>query len=106
MPILYLFEFILVSENSNYLKIVSALTMAIIILDIFYFWGSWDYGVKWQGERYTMIIMLINVVAFLVIASLLYLSWKLESKNLLNSANLLLFVMLSWYIFPTLGELP
>ena len=106
VPLLYFVEFKWLSNKSNFTRIVSIFAIFLSALSVAFFWSYWEYGVKYQGEAHTKIVATENIVGFICVGALIYLSKRNNSKVLLNTANLLLFLMLSWCVFPTLGELP
>lgn len=106
MPIIYLLEMKFISQSKYFTKIVISLIIIFALLDITYFWGSWEHGYQYQGPFHTQIVALENIIGF---SSTLAISiWALKNKSIIATyiANFLLFVLLSWCAFPYLGELP
>lgn len=106
MPIIYLIEFKLLSNRKNFGKIILITALLFSTLSLFYFWNSWEYGVKYQGELHTNIVAIENIVGFFGLVVLAYLGITKKSKIMQYSANLYLFVLLTWCAFPYLGEMP
>jgi hypothetical protein len=77
------------------------------ILSVAWFVSGWHYGLKYQGDRYTHIVCIVNAtwLAFLWVIFALY--WKRETTLKINLLlHWILFAWLAWYAFPYLGELP
>ena len=106
MPGVYLMEFKLLSDKKSFGKIILFASLIFAALNFYYFLGSWEYGIKYQGESHTIIVAAENVVGFVSLIVLAYLGVIKNSKVLQYSANLFLFLLLSWCAFPYLGELP
>ncbi|MBK8161798.1 MAG: hypothetical protein IPK65_01195 [Gammaproteobacteria bacterium] len=106
LPLVYLIEFKLLSKRENLGVLVLIIASLFSVLSIIYFWGFWEYGVKYQGKMHTQVVAAENIVDFIALVVLAYLGMSRKSKVLQYSANLLLFLLLSWCAFPYLGELP
>ena len=110
MPLIYLLEMKLISQSKHFSIIVTALITILALLNLKYFWGAWDYGLKYQGELHTQIVAIENVVGFSIALAISI--WSLKNKNKNKNtvasyvANFILFALLSWCAFPYLGELP
>lgn len=106
IPIIYLIEIKLIAQSKHFLKIVTGLTLLLSALSIKYFWGSWDYGYKYQGELHTKIVALENLLGFSIVLGVCIWAIKKENQTGGYAANLLLFSLLAWCAFPYLGEMP
>jgi len=106
MPCAYIIEFSLMHQKPYLGKTILLATLVMIVLDIIYFLTSWDYGIRYHGARHTKIVALENVIGLAVQLGLAYWGMKKDLKYVQYSANLLLFLLLSFCIFPYLGELP
>lgn len=106
MPAIYLIEFNFLRKKQNCGKGVLVAAFVFFVFSIFYFLVSWEYGVKYQGETHTKIVAALNLMGFIGLLVVAYLGVKKNSKILQYSANLYLFLLLSWCAFPYLGELP
>ncbi len=106
MSIIYVIEFSLIRNRKNFGTFILILAIFFSVLDIWYFYGAWEFGVEYQGYTYTKIVAIGNMVGFASLVILSYLGVKTKSRTLQHSANLFLFLLLSWYAFPYLGELP
>jgi hypothetical protein len=76
-------------------------------LSTYWFVVGWQYGLKYQGARYTYLVCAINVVWVAALWAML--TRKLWSTPSFRSNLLLhwaLFAWLGWYALPWLGELP
>lgn len=82
------------------------LLLAMTVLSVIWFVGSWRYGLEYQGRQYTYVICVINGVWLAVLWTIAAGRWCRASfaGNLLF--HWLLFTWLGWYAFPYLGELP
>jgi hypothetical protein len=105
-PALYLLVLKFLSPSKHFTKIVLALVVAFGALNILYFQNAWEYGLKYQGPEHTKIVAIENVVGFGLALLIAALALAKGSKSLALTANLFLFMLLSWCAFPYLGELP
>jgi len=105
MPVIYLLEFKLLNRRTNFGKVVLISAIFFSALNAYYFSQAWDYGYDYQGEFHTRVVAAENLVGFTSLVGLAYFGISMNSKMLQNSANLLLFLLLSWCAFPYLGEL-
>jgi hypothetical protein len=106
MPAIYLLEFQFLSQRSYFGKVVLISASLFAALNAYYFSQAWSYGYKYQGEFHTKIVAAENLVGFAGLIILAYVGVSKKSKMLQYSANLFLFLLLSWCAFPYLGELP
>ena len=106
LPLLYVTEYHFLSRKPYFGKIVRTATLILFGLSVLYFYSSWDYGVKYQGELHTRIVAVENALGFFAVLALSTFGISKSSQVLLRIANLLLFVLLAWCAFPYLGELP
>ncbi|MCK5425623.1 MAG: hypothetical protein KAI89_09630 [Emcibacter sp.] len=106
MPTVYLIVVYFTNRPKYFSIIIIFLATVLAVLNAYYFNISWDYGVRFQGDQHTKIVMIENIVGFGVVISLAI--WAHFKKSLIGSlsANLLLFIILTWCAFPYLGELP
>ena len=81
--------------------LVSAVTASAVWYTI-----AWEYGMRWQGARYLVTTVAVNVVVVIVVALATWLAVRAPSFRRTFAANLILGWWLSWYPFPWLGELP
>lgn len=105
-PALYLLSTKL-SGKSKYFSIITISMIVIFaILNLWYFYGSYSYGIKYQGLEHTQIVFIENIVGFGV--ALLLAAWSHFRKSQAGTyaANLIFFILLSWCAFPYLGEMP
>lgn len=80
--------------------------VAIVALSAGYFWLSWPYGLRYQGETVLHRLALLNtIIGFFLIAGATYL--RLAPKRL---GNLVLhgffWMWIGWIAFPWIGEWP
>jgi hypothetical protein len=77
------------------------------ILSVVWFVIGWTYGLQYQGPRYVYEVCVLNIAGLGFLTAAFFRCWKREPSFRLNLAlHWLLFVWLSWYAFPYLGELP
>jgi hypothetical protein len=77
------------------------------VLSVVYFVLSWNYGLKYQGARFTHIVCVVNAVWLAVLWVMFARAWNREPSFKTNLfLHWLLFAWLAWYAFPYLGELP
>lgn len=106
LPLLYVVEYHFLSRKQYFGETLVTTTLILSNLSLLYFWGSWDYGVQYQGELHIRIVAVENALGFLAVLALSTVGLAKSSQVLLRIANLLLFVLLAWCAFPYLGELP
>ena len=76
-------------------------------LSTYWFVVGWQYGLKYQGARYTYLVCAINVVWLLLLwAMFIRKLWSAPSFTANLFLHWALFAWLGWYAFPYLGELP
>lgn len=105
-PSLYLLVLRLSSYSVHFTKMILALVVAFGALNIMYFQSSWEYGLKYQGPEYIMIVAIENLLGFGITLVISVTALAKGSRSLTYAANLSLFILLSWCAFPYLGELP
>jgi hypothetical protein len=81
-------------------------TTIVGMMSAVYFYSSWRYGVKYQGYGYTLTMTLFSSFFAAAVGSVFALSRRTHSLAWSLAANLLLFVWVSTFAFPYLGELP
>lgn len=83
-----------------------ALLTILTALSVLWFMGNWKFGLEYQGPQFTRGVCAANVGWLFVLWVAIVFAYRRPSffNNLL--AHWLLFVWLSWYAFPYLGELP
>lgn len=85
----------------------SLVLLAILtVLSAVLFIGDWQFGVQYQGLRFTVAVLAINIGWLIVLWMTMVCGYRNPRfmTNLL--AHWLLFAWLGWYAFPYLGELP
>lgn len=106
MPVIYVLDCLLVGNRKNFGEILFISSLFLCVLSVLYFCHAWKFGVQYQGVRYTIIVIIENLLGFLELVVLSYRGMKKKSAVLQYSANLLLFLLITWCAFPYLGELP
>ncbi len=96
----------LLKHRTNVPKRTVAAAAVLSSLTVVYFATSWDYGVQYQGGRYTVIMLVINLVWLALLWLLIVRCWRQPSFTTNLLLHWLLFAWLGWYAFPHLGELP
>ena len=78
----------------------------LVMLSALYFWGSWKWGIQYQGWRFTIGMTLINLCWIAGVGAAFWLCKKIGA-TFLGSLILhwLLFAWVAWYAFPWLGEM-
>jgi hypothetical protein len=85
-------------------------SIALVILatacNMIWFVTGWNYGLQYQGPRYTAFVFVANILWLVVLVIAFLRFWRAPSfgGNLLF--HWMLFAWLGWYAFPYLGELP
>jgi len=74
-------------------------------LTIFYFVGSWNFGIQYQGARFTYVMCVVNGM-YAAVIGILFFAFRKGKDFFWKSLTIhwLLFAWLAW--FPYLGELP
>jgi len=80
--------------------------VVLVSLTALWFVDSWEYGVKFQGARYTVRMLLINLAWLAVIWSAVVSAWRRPSFTTNLLLHWLLFAWLGSCAFPNFGELP
>lgn len=106
MPAIYILELKLLGKKSYFGRAVLISALFVAVLNTYYFTQAWRYGYQYQGELHTKIVAVENISGFVVLLVIAYVGMSKNSKKLQYSANLLLFLLLSWCAFPYLGEMP
>ena len=104
-PILYMVVVKYLSPYEYFAKFILALTIFFSLLNIWYFQSYWPEGVKHQGVTHTRIVAIENFVGFGAAIAVAILGVISGKRSIALTANLLLFLLLSWCAFPFLGEL-
>ena len=81
-----------------------ALWLAAAMLSIVYFVTSWRAGVTFQGIRFAVPVLVVNVVEFSTCSILLWGALKKPSFGRCLGLHVSLFVWISTYAFPYLGS--
>jgi hypothetical protein len=78
----------------------------LVVLSVIFFWSSWQWGIQYQGRRFTIGMILINFGWIVGLGAGFWFCRKL-SASYLGSLILhwLLFAWVAWYAFPWLGEM-
>jgi hypothetical protein len=77
------------------------------ILSVLWFLDGWKLGLEYEGSQYTQVVFAVNVGWLLLLWGLAIVELKTApsfAKNL--TFQCAIFIWLSWYAFPYLGELP
>jgi len=80
----------------------------LVVLSTLYFWGSWQWGIHYQGRYFTIGIILINLCWILAIAAGFFLGRRRSGASSFSVSLILhwlLFAWVAWYAFPWLGEM-
>ncbi len=83
------------------------LLVVAILLSVAYFVTSWEWGLHYEGSRFTHVVCALNAAWVALLALAFARSWK-ETSSFRYSlfVHWMLFAWLAWYAFPYLGELP
>ncbi|WP_120497376.1 hypothetical protein [Kiloniella sp. EL199] len=103
-PLLYILVLKIFSNSRHFSKVVIFLILAFAFLNFFYFLNAWDLGVQYQSYEYAQFIAIENIVGFLIALTMVLAGHIKKSHRLILTANLTLFILLSWCAFPYLGE--
>ena len=105
-PVLYAASLLALWHRRRFGELLLVLTGLVAALNSWYFFASWDFGVRYQGATHTVIVAIENAVLFTLAGVLACFGIRLGSKTLNLLAHLLLFSALTWCAFPYLGEVP
>jgi hypothetical protein len=93
--------------NARIPKRTYALLALATVLSVAWFVSGWNYGLKYQGPRYTHIVCIVNAAWIALLWLIFGRYWKREPSFKINLLlHWILFAWLAWYAFPYLGELP
>ena len=99
--------FILFSVFSNKKKypwLFLIFALIISILNTWFLYIAWPYGLQFQGKSYTIHIIIYNALSIISIFSLVMTGVKYKKIVLLDVATFLFFIFLAFLAFPHLGE--
>ena len=83
------------------------LLVVLIVMSIVYFITSWNWGLEYQGSKFTHEMAVINTGWAVLLAFGFLRGLKLPPSFMYSLIlHWLLFAWLAWYAFPFLGELP
>lgn len=105
-PLCYFLVFHFGSKSPKLSLYILVLSVILGALNAWFFYTSWDYGIRYQGEFHTKIVAIWNVVGFAFLFGLAIYAHMKQIRIAMLLANFLLFALLSWCAFPYLGELP
>lgn len=106
LPVLFTIQFLVLHQRHNFLKIQAVFLAVLWVLTPLYFWGSWDYGMRWMGEFHTFAVFAVHVLGLAVLSGLAWIGFQKKSSAFNNALNILSFFFLFWGGFPILGEMP
>jgi len=106
LPILFAIQFLVLHKRQNFLRIQAVFLAVLWALTPLYFWGSWDYGLRWMGEFHAVAVFAIHVLGLAMLSGLAWLGFQKNSASFNNTLNILSFFFLFWGAFPILGEMP
>ena len=81
------------------------LFLFLATLSIFYCFISWPYGIEYQGQFHTVVVILLNATLITALLLLGWLGWRRPSFRKSLAFHWLLFAWVISYAFPYLGEL-
>jgi hypothetical protein len=83
-----------------------ALLALLTVLTVLWFVGDWQFGLRYQGLRFTRAVCGINI-GWLIVLWVAMVRGHRKPQFITNLlAHWLMFAWLGWYAFPYLGELP
>ena len=83
------------------------LLLVATVLSVIWFVSGWNYGLKYQGARYTHMIFNLNVAWIGCLGVLFTRASRVGTSFKTNLfLHWMLFAWLAWFAFPYLGELP
>ncbi len=76
------------------------------LLSVAWFWAGWPLGVKYEGQRHVVTVLLLNALALACAWAMALLARRQPSaeRNLMGHAVVVGWLV--WLAFPWLGELP
>ena len=77
----------------------------MIILSFISLFGSWNYGIEYQGKFHTIAMYGLNLIFWVVMIFLYLLNRKKPSFKISFIFHWISFAWLAWVAFPWLGEL-
>lgn len=100
---IYLIQLLVFRKNVGRFQIYAVGIFGLLsILSILF---SWNDGVKYQGLAYVITVLVFNMIAYTILATIAWHAKKNQNQPLLFLNNLLLYAILVWISFPWLGEL-
>ena len=88
-------------------KRLYVLLAVLAVSSVAWFVGGWQYGLDYQGVRYTSIVAILNVFFVTVLIAGFFRNWSSREPSFKRNLILhwVLFAWLAWYAFPWLGEM-
>jgi hypothetical protein len=83
--------------------VLFVLLAVLCIVDLY---GSWPYGLKYQGREQTIFVILVNMLFVVALLVLLVAARRTKGFRYNFAFHAALFAWLAWCAFPYLGELP
>jgi hypothetical protein len=105
LPIIYSLEFWIIQKSTHYNKIILILVLFVSLLNFAEIYYFWDFSIMVNGKDVVERVALVNGISFALLIVFSLFAVLKGSKRMLYSANLCLFILLSWIAFPYLGEL-
>jgi hypothetical protein len=93
-------------KSASFGTTVLVFDVAVALLSVLWFHGSWEYGYEFQGPQHTRVVALENVLVLSMALALAIAGRARRSQVVVASSYLVLFASLAWCAFPYLGEAP
>jgi len=92
------------SGKKSYIYFFVVFVSILMIMNFLWIIHNWSYGLKFQGEYYTIIVTIANGIFFILLYSLVFIFEKTKKNQWIHAANFLFCLMLIFLMFPWLGE--
>lgn len=106
LPVLFSLQFLILHKRHNFLRIQVIFLATLWALTPFYFWNTWEGGLRYMGEFHTRTVFAVHVSGLVLLSCLAWAAFLKRSSSLNNLLNILLFCFFFWGAFPILGETP
>ncbi len=97
---------LLINRQSSFPKRTVGLIAALSVLTVVDFLLEWKRGVQFHGFEHTIAVCFINALWLGLLWWVTLRAVRRPSFEAILLTHWLLFIWLSWYAFPYLGELP
>lgn len=94
----------LICQKKHFPVVLFTVVTIFLVMNTYYFFTAWPYGIKYQGAVYTVLMTLINSLSFFLTYLFIWLYKKEKKVIFIYLANFLFMLTLTFLAFPWFGE--